>query len=182
MIASTQAALARIQSLPQAWPLSKQLLGRPDEKVQFFGVLTIIIKLNTERQVEKVKSGPHTAEPNSTCSTPIANEEATELLLCLIGWYVDLTAKDGSRLVTRKLVSALSTFFLHYHTIWPRFLDHIGVCLANNQAWRPEAVQPTLQMENILDMLGPRQVQALLWVATHVVEDVTRLDPNSVKK
>ncbi len=95
---------------------------------------------------------------------------------------MDLTSKDGSRLVIRKLVSALSTFFLQYHTIWPRFLDHIGVCLASNQACRPEVVEPNLHMNHVLDMLGPRQMQALLWVAAHVVEDVTRLDPNSVKK
>lgn len=63
-IASTQAALARIQSLPQAWPLSKQLLSRPDEKVQFFGVLTIIIKLNTERYAKKEHRVLHSAEPD----------------------------------------------------------------------------------------------------------------------
>lgn len=48
VIANTQALLAQIQGLPQAWSLSKELLSRPDEKVQFFGVLTIIVKLNTE--------------------------------------------------------------------------------------------------------------------------------------
>lgn len=162
VIASTQAELARIQNLPEAWTLSKQLLSRTDEKVQFFGVLTIIIKLNTE-------------------STPILDEGVIELLLCLIGWYMELLRKDGSRLVTRKLVSALSIFFLRYHTIWPRFLDHIGVCLANNQTCRPDAVDPSLQMNSVLDMLGQRQIQALLWVATHVADDVMRLDPNSVK-
>ncbi|KAK8146352.1 hypothetical protein G3M48_003209 [Beauveria asiatica] len=162
VIASTQAALARIQSLPQAWALSKELLSRRDEKVQFFGVLTIIIKLNTQ-------------------SESISDEEATELLVCLIGWYVNLTRQAGSRLVTRKLVSALSTFFLRYHTIWPRFLDHIGVCLANNQACCPDTVETSLQMSHIIEMLGQRQMQALLWVATHVVEDILRLDPNSAK-
>jgi hypothetical protein len=29
--------------------LARHLLGRPDEKVKFFGALTIIIKLNTEK-------------------------------------------------------------------------------------------------------------------------------------
>ncbi|KAM3539082.1 hypothetical protein ARSEF1564_008016 [Beauveria bassiana] len=162
VIASTQAALARIQSLPQAWTLSKELLSRRDEKVQFFGVLTIIIKLNTQ-------------------SASISDEEAIELLICLIGWYVNLIRQAESRLVTRKLVSALSTFFLRYHTIWPRFLDHIGVCLANNQVCYPDTVEPSLQMCHMIEMLGQRQMQALLWVATHVVEDVLRLDPNSAK-
>ncbi|KAJ3499642.1 hypothetical protein NLG97_g173 [Lecanicillium saksenae] len=161
VIASTQAALARIQSLPQAWELSKELLSRPDEKVQFFGVLTIIVKLNTQNK-------------------PIADDQAIELLFCLTGWYVDLVSKDGSRLVTRKLVSALSTFFIRHHAQWPRFLDHIGICLASNQPCRPDAMDPNINMSSILERLGQRQTQALLWLAAHIVEDVTRLDPNSV--
>ncbi|KAG6017198.1 hypothetical protein E4U54_008073, partial [Claviceps lovelessii] len=47
-IATNQALLANFQSLPQAWILARELLQRPDEKVRFFGALTIIIKLNRE--------------------------------------------------------------------------------------------------------------------------------------
>lgn len=48
-IAKTQSTLSRLQSSPQAWTLAHHLLGRPDDKVKFFGALTIIVKLNTEK-------------------------------------------------------------------------------------------------------------------------------------
>lgn len=50
-IAKTQSTLSRLQSSPQAWTLAHHLLGRPDDKVKFFGALTIIVKLNTEKYV-----------------------------------------------------------------------------------------------------------------------------------
>ncbi|KAJ6782897.1 hypothetical protein PWT90_04886 [Aphanocladium album] len=37
-----------------------------------------------------------------------------------------------------------------------------------------------VNMASILEKLGQKETQALLWLAAHVVEDVTRLDPNSV--
>ena len=41
--------LQRLQRSPQAWILARELLARPDEKVRFFGALTLIVKLNTDR-------------------------------------------------------------------------------------------------------------------------------------
>lgn len=51
VIATTQALLSQFQSSPQAWSMVHCLLERPDEKVKFFGALTVIIKLNKERYV-----------------------------------------------------------------------------------------------------------------------------------
>lgn len=49
VISQTQANLSLLQNSAQAWPLAHYLLGRPSDKVRFFGALTIIIKLNKER-------------------------------------------------------------------------------------------------------------------------------------
>ena len=49
VISKAQATLAWFQGSPQAWPMIHQLLERPDDKVKFFGALTVIIKLNKER-------------------------------------------------------------------------------------------------------------------------------------
>ncbi|UKZ78094.1 hypothetical protein TrVFT333_005828 [Trichoderma virens FT-333] len=64
-ISKTQATLSRLQGSPQAWSLAHHLLGRPDEKVKFFGALTIIVKLNTE-------------------SASLSDGDATELLVSLL--------------------------------------------------------------------------------------------------
>lgn len=55
VIATTQATLSRFQSSPQAWSMVRHLLERPDEKVKFFGALTVIIKLNNERCVNPLR-------------------------------------------------------------------------------------------------------------------------------
>jgi hypothetical protein len=48
-VAHIQEVLHRIQKSDDGWRLARDLLARPDEKVKFFGALTIIVKLNTER-------------------------------------------------------------------------------------------------------------------------------------
>lgn len=121
-------------------------------------------------------------ESTDPCCSLLREEEAIELLLCLIRWYIDSVNGAGSRLVTRKLVSALSTFFLKYYEFWPRFIDHIALCLATNQACHPENLATETGMQEIIVRLVPHQIQALLWVSAHSVDDVARLDPNSATK
>ncbi len=53
-IARIQDALQRLQKSPEGWRVAQHLLDLPkdslnDTEIKFFGVLTIIIKLNTER-------------------------------------------------------------------------------------------------------------------------------------
>jgi hypothetical protein len=49
VIAQVQAALHRLQLTPWGWVLARDLLTRSDEKVRFFGALTLAEKLNTDR-------------------------------------------------------------------------------------------------------------------------------------
>ena len=62
VIAQNQALLSQTQSTPAAWSLARGLLDRPDEKVRFIGVVTIIVKLNTERYAIR-------GSPSATSST-----------------------------------------------------------------------------------------------------------------
>jgi hypothetical protein len=57
VVSQIQATLHRIQKLPQGWRIARDLLSRPDEKVKFFGILTIIVKVNTERYIFSVSYG-----------------------------------------------------------------------------------------------------------------------------
>lgn len=49
VIARTQEALQRLQRSPSAWQFAQGLLERPNDQVKFFGVLIVIVKINTER-------------------------------------------------------------------------------------------------------------------------------------
>jgi hypothetical protein len=49
LISRIQEILQQVQKSPEGWQLAEHLLDRPDTNVKFFGALTIIVKLNTER-------------------------------------------------------------------------------------------------------------------------------------
>jgi hypothetical protein len=51
LVSHAQTVLHRIQRSPQGWKVAQDLLARPDDKVKFFGALTLIVKLNTERHI-----------------------------------------------------------------------------------------------------------------------------------
>lgn len=115
-------------------------------------------------------------------SNPLPEEEATDLLKHLIGWYLGSLNQERSRLVTRKLVSALSTFFIKYHKLWTRFLDHLIICLASNHPQSTDVLSDEGNQVSALEILDPLQIQAALWVTGNIADDVTRLDLNSTAK
>ncbi|EFY87485.1 importin 13 [Metarhizium acridum CQMa 102] len=159
-ITEAQALLANFQSSPQAWILAHELLRRPDEKGKFFGALTIIVKLNRE-------------------SSSLSDENAQELLEHLIGWYRHSFENYTGPLVPRKLSSALATFFLHFHQLWPSFVRHLSICLASWQYYDPLSLQSSVDVGRVLDTLDLNKLKAVLWVVTSIVEDVIRIDWNT---
>ncbi|OAQ80425.1 armadillo-type fold protein [Purpureocillium lilacinum] len=161
VISKAQATLAWFQGSPQAWPMIHQLLERPDDKVKFFGALTVIIKLNKE-------------------SSSLSDGDATELLVRLVEWYSHSLARGRSgSLVSRKLSSAIATFFLHFHRLWPAYIRHLLVCLAARQSLDPSSVDETVGTADILARLDSAQLQAVTWVVTSVMEDAARFDMNA---
>ncbi|KPM36895.1 hypothetical protein AK830_g9668 [Neonectria ditissima] len=163
LISQMQSALSRLQSSPQAWLMARDLLGRPDDKVKFFGALTIIIKLNNE-------------------SSSLSDEDANELLLRLIGWYLDSLGQGNGQLVVRKLSSALATFFLHFHRLWPSFVRHLCLCLVSGQPCSTVSLEDAPDSAAIIERLSPAQVQAAFWVLSNVLEDIAKFDLNSANK
>ena len=64
-IASIQNTLQRLQRSPEGWRLAQTFIDRPvrstaDDQIKFFGALTIIIKLNTERYIRLLSLIPQT--------------------------------------------------------------------------------------------------------------------------
>lgn len=115
-------------------------------------------------------------------SSSLSDTDATELLVHLVEWYLESLAPGTGPLVTRKLASALATFLLHFHRLWPRFLRHVVFCLASGQSCDPSTIDDSFNYVAALDSLGPTQVQAALWFASNAVEDVQRVDLNAVNK
>ncbi|CAM1510299.1 Fc.00g006340.m01.CDS01 [Cosmosporella sp. VM-42] len=143
VIARTQSVLSRLQSSPQAWLVARDLLDRSDDKVKFFGALTIIIKLNTE-------------------SSSLTNNDANELLMSLIGWYLESIARGYGTLVIRKLSSALATFFLHFPHLWRYFVRHLVVCFISGQPSGPDGIGTLGLYDAVLGNM-PDSVALISW-------------------
>ncbi|PTB61824.1 ARM repeat-containing protein [Trichoderma citrinoviride] len=159
-IAKTQSTLSRLQSSPQAWTLAHHLLGRPDDKVKFFGALTIIVKLNTE-------------------NASLSDADAIELLVSLLEWYMGSLQQKTGLLVVRKLSSALSTYFVYFHRLCSRIIFHLLVCLASNRAWQPGAIDDSVDFNAISERLSGVHLHAAILVISNILEDVTRIDLNA---
>ncbi|GAB0135516.1 hypothetical protein EsDP_00003851 [Epichloe bromicola] len=160
-IATDQALLANFQSSPEAWILAHELLQRPDEKVRFFGALTIIIKLNRE-------------------STSLSEENAKELLVHLITWYLESFELSNNALVPRKLSSALATYFIHFHKLWPNYVRHLVACSVSHHFHNPFNLDSSDEISNLLVNVEKDNLKAVLWVITSVMEDVTKIDLNAI--
>ncbi|KAL7787016.1 armadillo-type protein [Trichoderma ceciliae] len=159
-ISKTQSTLSRLQSSPQAWSLARHLLGRPSDKVKFFGALTIIVKLNTE-------------------NASLTDSDAIELLVSLLEWYLSALQQKTGLLVVRKLSSALATYFLYFHRLCSRYVFHLLVCLASNRAWQPGTIDDSVDFNTISDSLEGIHLHAAILVISNILEDVTRIDLNA---
>ncbi|KAL7918504.1 ARM repeat-containing protein [Trichoderma austrokoningii] len=159
-ISKTQSTLSRLQSSPQAWSLAHHLLGRPDEKVKFFGALTIIVKLNTE-------------------NASLSDSDAIELLVSLLEWYLGTLQQQNGLLVVRKLASALATYFIYFHRLCSRYIFHLLVSLASNRAWQPGTIDESVDFNAISESLTGVHLHAAILVMSNILEDVTRIDLNA---
>lgn len=135
-------------------------MARSDEKVKFHGALILIIKLNTE-------------------SSSLSDDDATELLVNLIRWYLESLSQGAAPLVTRKLSSALATFLVHFQHIWQHFVQHLVISLAGGQAYPPSPLAQPEAFSAALERLEPLQLKSALWAIGNVAEDISKLDLNA---
>ncbi|RDA90713.1 hypothetical protein CP533_2773, partial [Ophiocordyceps camponoti-saundersi (nom. inval.)] len=176
IIADAQASLSRFQSSSQAWAMIQDLLQRPDEKVQFFGALTVIIKLNKERCTPSAQLQLCPWSDSGWSSSTLSNNDATELLIRLVGWYIRSLLQADSPLVSRKISSAIATYFIQFHRLWPCYLRHLIICLASSRSLNPQVTLDADDTATALNSLCAKRLQAIVWVVTSVMEDVSRID------
>lgn len=115
-------------------------------------------------------------------SSSLDSNDANDLLVALIDWYLKSLDGHNGLLVVRKLSSALATFFLHFPHLWRYFVRHLSLCLLCGQARGPGSLHESMEPSAIFEQLQPAQIQAVLWVLINILEDVTKVDLNSANK
>ncbi|KAL5604657.1 hypothetical protein BROUX41_001992 [Berkeleyomyces rouxiae] len=150
-VPTIQNTLHQVQKSPEGWRIAHELLSRRDEKVRFFGVLTFIVKLNTE-------------------SSSLAAAEAVELRDTLLQWLLTYTVDDSSKLVLRKLSTALVTCYLRFPKTWERAVHQVFAALSANGSGLPNAA--------VLDPVKALNVAILF--ASDLAEEAAKIDANSI--
>ncbi|KAF9869360.1 hypothetical protein CkaCkLH20_13171 [Colletotrichum karsti] len=161
-IARIQETLHRLQRAPSGWWIARELLNHADDKVKFFGALTLIIKLNTE-------------------SSSLSENDASELLQNLVGWFVKSLDDGSGAMVVRKLSSALVTFFLYFPSRWEWCIRHLCCSLSEGVSVPLESIGRTLDLSSLLQTVHPRKLQAALWFSATLVDEASKVEMNSAK-
>ncbi|KAG7136522.1 Importin beta-like protein like [Verticillium longisporum] len=157
-----QEQLHRLQKSSAGWRIARDLLGHTDDKIKFFGALTIMVKLNTE-------------------SASLSNVDASELLQNMIRWlHASLTDGSGT-MVVRKLTSALVAFFIHFPNLWPDCIRSLCVSMSSSSPWPVELAAVPPEMSTILWDVDSRKLQTVLWFAGTLVEEAGKIDANASK-
>ncbi|KAL0931593.1 uncharacterized protein CTRU02_212547 [Colletotrichum truncatum] len=161
-ISRIQETLHRLQRSPSGWWIARDLLGHADDKVKFFGALTLIIKLNTE-------------------SSSLTDNDASELLQNLMGWFVNSLDDGSGAMVIRKLSSALVTFFLSFPGQWELCIRHLCCSLSKGASLPLKSIDAAIDLPSLLQTLSPRKFQAALWFAGTLVDEASKVEMNSAK-
>ncbi|KAI0400949.1 armadillo-type protein [Xylaria palmicola] len=159
-ISKIQETLQRLQKSPQGWQLSQSLLARPGDNIKFFGALTIIVKLNTER---------------------LSDDDALSVLQNLITWLVHSLSDGSGPIVIRKLCSALVAYYIHYSHTWSKCIRHLVHCLDRNAAVAIEEAGGSFPLEQVIRELDTQKFLVASWFAAALAEETEKVDTKSAK-
>jgi hypothetical protein len=162
-IARVQAALHGLQRTARGWALARDLLCRTDEKVRFFGALTLAEKLNSD-------------------SSSLEPADQDELLSRLLGWIVGSAAEKPLGLVTRKLSTTLVAFFLRFHRRSTGCIRRLVCSLLWRHHGRVGDLTDATDLGALLQDMDPGMMQAAVLFATDIVEEAGKLDMNMAEK
>lgn len=106
-------------------------------------------------------------------------ETAQSVQSRLISWFVRLVSRGESALVTRKLCSTLTTYYLRSPVHWKRPLLHAALSLQSRDAASEPDPDASVNMANICKSLSMPQVVSLLWFAGTLADEVGRMENNT---
>ncbi|RYP79691.1 hypothetical protein DL770_006573 [Monosporascus sp. CRB-9-2] len=147
-----QEVLQRFQKSPEGWQLSQALMARPGDNIKAFGVLTIIVKLNTES---------------------LPDDTALSVLQNIISWLLNALHDGSGPYVIKKLCSALVTHFRHYCLLWPDCIRYLVHCLYTNQSGLPGQITPSIM--EMGPALTPEKTCSAIWFCMVLAEEAERL-------
>ncbi|KAF2720578.1 ARM repeat-containing protein [Polychaeton citri CBS 116435] len=153
LLHSIQAQLQSIQRSSDGWQLADTLLASNDRNVRFFGALTFQVKLNND-------------------GAKLELDTAQQVLSRLIHWLVVLNQQNEAAFVQKKVCSALTTYFLQSPAAWQAPLPHLAASLQHGDVQDGNVAD----FAALLATLNAQQLLVLLWFASVLAEELSRID------
>ena len=114
-------------------------------------------------------------------SAGLSDDDAKGLLENIIGWTVQSLVDGAGAFVTRKLCSALVTYFMHFSHLWPSCLRHFLYCLDLGGGAPVENLDDALGTDVLVSKLDRQRLRVAIWFATSLVEEVGKTDMSAAK-
>ncbi|KAK5121938.1 hypothetical protein LTR85_004510 [Meristemomyces frigidus] len=152
--------LQQLQLSAQGWQIADALLASSDRNVRFFAALTFTVKLNND-------------------GATLDAETAQSVQIRLISWLVRLVRDGESALVTKKLCSTLTTYYLRSPVLWKRPLLHIASSMQSGDTLPEASFEMGRAMVDALHGLSNDQIVVLLWFSGTLADEVGRMENNT---
>lgn len=127
-INTIQRQIQRLQREPAAWQTGLQLLDSDEQLLQFYGALTIGLKVNADWEADRIGQD---------------RDQVSRLLQHLITRFVHLASSSDSDVVVNKLSSTLAAVFAKPDTAWAHPCRHVLACILEGK-YIPEDQVPDL--------------------------------------
>jgi len=161
-VSRIQAILQKYQRSQEGWQLADQLLRSPDPHVRFFGALTFTVKINNDWD-------------------SLGAPDTVALLDRLLQWLVRLANAQEGALVLRKLCSTLVAYFFRPSVNWDHCVRHIVCSMITGNVLSSETVSSMGTLGDVLSNMNNLEFTVVLWFAAALVEEVGKINPNSVQ-
>ena len=113
----------------------------------------------------------------------LSPKDADSILQTLVEFLIKFLSNGEGALVIRKLCSTLVAFFLQFSTQWTHCIKHLTYCLYRNQALEYSTVVDEVPEASVmLQDMPSHQLVAILWFSSGLVEEVGKMDSNSMKQ
>ncbi|KAK5129525.1 hypothetical protein LTR08_003184 [Meristemomyces frigidus] len=152
--------LQQLQVSNEGWQIADALMGSSDPNVRFFAALTFTVKLNND-------------------GSALDAETAQSVQTRLITWLIRLAGNNDSTLVTKKLCSTLTTYYLRSPVLWKRPLLHLALSMRNGDVMPEAGINVAVSMKDLLQSLSDDLVVVLLWFSSTLADEVGRMEHNT---
>lgn len=152
-----QRQIQNLQRQQSAWQGSLNLLKSDDHMLQFYGALTIGLKVNADWDSDNIGKNRHTV---------------TELIQVLATCYVDLSTRSSrSDVVVNKLSTVLAAIFAKPDSAWSHPCRHVLACMLAGR-FIPQADAPDVTQMLLADAsLSAYALRAVLRLGLALQED-----------